>query len=266
MRLERIVGFRLVSREPDKLVRFYSGLGFGIDDARPIDPAEMALLGLTGRATRRPIRIGQTNIDLDAFDPAGAAYPASATAISRCFQHLALVTDEVGEAWAKARAAGARPIGRDGAVTLPAASGGVTAIKFRDPEGHPLELIRFPDAGDKWPGKGLLGIDHSAIVTAGLAASHAFYAGLGLICGAATLNGGPAQDALDGVEAACADVVPMLPGTDTPHVELLHYRTPKSGPWPPWKANDAVATRMIWRGDAPAVLRDPDGHLHQIET
>lgn len=28
---------------------------------------------------------------------------------------------------------------------LPESSGGVTAFKFRDPDGHPLELLAFPD-------------------------------------------------------------------------------------------------------------------------
>ena len=36
------------------------------------------------------------------------------------------------------------PISTSGPQLLPAASGGVSAFKFRDPEGHPLELIAFP--------------------------------------------------------------------------------------------------------------------------
>ncbi|ODR96565.1 hypothetical protein AUC70_14945 [Methyloceanibacter stevinii] len=37
-------------------------------------------------------------------------------------------------------------------VLLPPNTGSVTAFKFRDPEGHPLELISFPDGvGDaRW--------------------------------------------------------------------------------------------------------------------
>ena len=40
--------------------------------------------------------------------------------------------------------AGWTTISTDGPQLLPASSGGVTAYKFRDPEGHPLELIAFP--------------------------------------------------------------------------------------------------------------------------
>ena len=37
-----------------------------------------------------------------------------------------------------------RPISPDGRVRLPDNSGGVTAYKFRDHDGHPLELLEFP--------------------------------------------------------------------------------------------------------------------------
>ena len=182
------------------------------------------------------------------------------------FQHLALVASDVGEAWAKARAAGATPISRGGPVTLPPSTGSVTAIKFRDPNGHPLELIHFPDATAKgWNGEGLLGIDHSALVATDLAASQSFYVGFGLTPGEATLNRGSTQSALDGLDGALVDVVPVMPAHRSPHVELLHYRSPANAPDAPWAVADIAATRIVWRGDAPALLRDPDGHLHQVE-
>ncbi len=40
-------------------------------------------------------------------------------------------------------------ISTDGPQRLPPSSGGVAAFKFRDPDGHPLELLAFPDR--KWP-------------------------------------------------------------------------------------------------------------------
>jgi len=257
-----IAGFRLVARDGDGLARFYAAIGCEVDDARPVAAAELALLGVAGGATRRPLRVGAVELALDAFDRPGAPYPTGTDAASPCFQHLALMVADVGAAWERARAAGAVPISRDGPVTLPASSGGVTAIKFRDPEGHPLELIHFPDRPAAGPG--LLGIDHSALVATDLAASERFYAGLGLARGDATLNQGAGQDALDGLDWACADVVPMRPAAAPPHVELLHYRRPAARPVAPWGVADVAATRIVWRGGAPALLRDPDGHLHQL--
>lgn len=266
MTLARITGFRLVTQDGERLARFYAALGFKADDDRPIAPDELALLGIAGGGMRRRMRIGNMHVDLDRFDRPGARYPGGTNAASACFQHLALVTDDVAAAWTKALAAGARSISRDGPVTLPPNTGGVTAIKFRDSEGHPLELIRFPDgAAHGWEGQRVFGIDHSALVATDLAASRDFYAGHALAHGAATLNHGSEQDRLDGLDDVRVDVVPMLPASRTPHVELLHYRTPTGAPCPSWQANDVAATRIVWRGDAPALLRDPDGHFHQVE-
>ena len=63
--------------------------------------------------------------------------------------------------------------------TIPNAAG-IRAFYFRDPDGHPLEVLQFPpDKGDpKWhaPSDRLfLGIDHTAIVVSDTRASLAFY-------------------------------------------------------------------------------------------
>ena len=265
MRLARIAGFRLVTQQPDRLLRFYAALGFAVGAEAAIPSSEMAMLGLGGGGRRWTMTLGATTVGLDCFDAGGLAYPQEADAASRCFQHLALVTDDVDHAWAIARAAGAVPISRDGPVKLPDSAGGVAAIKFRDPEGHPVELIRFPDMAVRgWRGRGLLGIDHSAIVVSDLDASCAFYQTAGLAKGNATLNHGATQATLDGLHAPCADVLPMQPDDAPPHVELLHYRRPEEDRCVPWAVNDVAATRIVWDGPASALLRDPDGHLHQI--
>ena len=264
MILTRIAAFRLVTRMPERLLAFYEALGFTIGEAQAVPPDELAMLGLSGAATRWTMRLGTARVDLDHYAQAGRPYPEEADAASLCFQHLALVTDDVAVSWSQARAAGGAPISRDGPVTLPASSGGVTAIKFRDPEGHPLELLRFPDAAAKgWCGTGMLGIDHSAIVTRDLDASTAFYTAHGLTREDATLNRGPEQAALDGLADPVADVVPMKPDDAPPHVELLHYRQPEGPSCGPVQVPDVAATRIVWQGGDPALLRDPDGHLHQ---
>ena len=60
------------------------------------------------------------------------------------------------------------------------------------------------------------------------------------------------------------DVAPMTPPTPSPHVELLGYRHPVAGMSDSLSANDVAATRIVWRSDRAALLRDPDGHLHQL--
>ncbi len=110
----------------------------------------------------------------------------------------------------------------------------------------------------------MIGIDHSAVSVSDVAASRRFYAKHGLIEGEASLNRGPAQVALDGLDDVQVDVVPMNPTTMLPHVELLGYLTPAGRPHPPLAANDVAATRIVWRAETDALLRDPDGHLHQL--
>lgn len=265
MTFTRIAAFRLVTQQPEALLAFYAALGFAVGEARPIADAELAILGIVGAGTRWPMRLGEAVVELDHFDVPGRAYPTEANAASQCFQHFALVADDAAAAWTRARAVGATPISNDGPVTLPASSGGATAIKFRDPEGHPLELLQFPDAAAKgWRGTGLIGIDHSAIVIRDRSASEIFYTAHGLARGDVTLNRGQEQAALDGLHDPVADVVPMMPRAAPPHVELLHYRKPSGAQTAPVEVADVAATRIVWQGGAPALVRDPDGHLHQI--
>lgn len=264
MTFARIVAFRLVTQQPDALVAFYAALGFTVGDPQPIDDGELAMLGIVGGGMRWSMRLGEATVELDCYDQPGQPYPADANAASICFQHLALVTDDVEAAWSDARSAGATLISEAGPVTLPKSSGGVTAVKFRDPEGHPLELLSFPDAAEKgWRGSGMLGIDHSAIVVSDLPASEAFYIAHALVHRDATLNQGSEQASLDGLESPVADVVPMMPQTAPPHVELLHYHQPLGAAAEPVAVNDVAATRIVWHHSPPALLRDPDGHLHQ---
>lgn len=265
--LARIVGIRLVTADLDRLARFYAAIGFTVGERSAIGADELRLLGLAGAGERLSMRLGQSRVDLDCFDPPGRAYPADADAADLVFQHLALVTDDAAAAWSAAEAAGATPISRKRPVTLAASSGGVTAVKFRDPDGHPLEFLQFPRGANlDWTGTGLMGIDHTAIAVADALASRRFYSEQGLIEGKTTLNRGPTQVALDGLDDVTVDVIPMQPAAAPPHVELLAYRQPRGRPDGARITADIAATRIVWAGDRPALLRDPDGHLHQIEA
>jgi len=260
-----IAGFRMVSADPTRLSNFYRAIGFDVARKVPIPAAEIEGLGLSGDGWRIAMRLGPSLAELDVFTIGGRSYPPDALACDLVFQHLALVTDDAQAAWFRARDAGALPLSKAGPVVLPHSSGGVIAIKFRDPEGHPLEFLQFPPGGNpQWTGTGILGIDHSALSVSDVAASQRFYADLGTQPGKVTLNQGDAQDSLDGLEGVTVDVVPQQPRHHPPHVELLGYRHPAGRPHAPLAANDVAATRIVWRGDKEAVLRDPDGHLQQL--
>jgi catechol 2,3-dioxygenase-like lactoylglutathione lyase family enzyme len=260
-----IAGFRLVTAQPQLLTTFYQAIGFIAGEIAPIGAAEMAVLGLEGAGWRRLMTLGESRLDLDTFDRPGRPYPDATNASDLVFQHLALMTDDAGAAWPRARNAGATPISRGDPVTLPQSSGGVTAVKFRDPEGHPLELLEFPAGSNpSSQGRGMMGIDHSAISIGDLAASRRFYETHGLSEGKRTLNRGPAQVTLDGLDGVEVDVLPMNPPGKPPHVELLGYRRPAGRPHPPLAANDVAATRIVWSADRDALVRDPDGHLLQL--
>jgi catechol 2,3-dioxygenase-like lactoylglutathione lyase family enzyme len=160
----------------------------------------------------------------------------------------------------------------------------VHAFKFRDPNGHPLELIAFPpDVGDpRWQSPSadtlFLGFDHSAIVVSDFERSVAFYERLGFSVASRGVNHGPAQDYLDDASDVLVDVVAMQPrvGT-TPYPELLGYHHPAVRPLQqPLHLSDVAAARLVlavsgrlsnnlhiadWRPDLRRLLHhDPDGH------
>ncbi|MGB7075725.1 MAG: glyoxalase [Xanthobacteraceae bacterium] len=264
-RLFSIAAFRLTTAEPERLATFYRGLGFAVGAPERIPDDEIALLGLQGSGTRLPLWLGDQRVDLDCFDRRGRAYPSAAMSSDLCFQHFALLTDNAAAAWALATALDALPISTAGPVTLPASSGGVTAVKFRDPEGHPLEILQFPaGSGHRPAGTGLFGIDHSAVSVSDVDASTRFYEALDLSMQGRTLNQGSSQEALDGLSHVVVDVVPMMPRRPVPHLELLAYRKPMGRPAGLMEANDVAATRTVWAADRDAVVRDPDNHLHLL--
>jgi catechol 2,3-dioxygenase-like lactoylglutathione lyase family enzyme len=190
------------------------------------------------------------------------------------------------------------PITAPAPQVLPPSSGGVLAFKFRDPEGHPLELLQFAPGQEPpaWratsPRTTFLGIDHSAIVVANTAHSIGFYCELlGLSTSSSSLNQGPEQERLDGLHDAVVEVTGLATCSGVPpHVELLCYRAPLTGRSrsPVLSSNDIAATRLVLDVDdvgraverlaaaqacfiypgvatprddpEAALLRDPDGH------
>lgn len=272
-RLAAIAGFRLTTNDLPRLCRFYQEvLGFALDGPeQPIARAELLVLGVSGTGRRQAFRLGRQVVAIDQFDPPGCAYPDGGDAASLWFQHLALVVVDMAKAYQRLR--GTVLISVGGPQHLPASSGGVSAFKFRDPDGHPLELLQFQSGAcpAAWSGMSAqagqigLGIDHSAISVTDAAASGAFYGALGLRPGDGTINQGLEQQRLDGLADVRVAVVPMVPDAGTPHLELLCYEVPRGRRGPAVQPNDVAATRIVWQGGRAALLRDPDGHLHQVE-
>lgn len=217
------------------------------------------------------LRLGPQRLDLVPATEAGGATPLSN---ETGFQHCAIVVSDMGEAMARlAATTGWSPISESGPERLPEASGGVTAFKFRDPEGHPLEFLQFPAdrVPDVWAGaRGgpCLGIDHSAIAVADAERSIAFYRQLGFRLASRQENRGAEQGRLDGLgpDTVVEVVTLACRGGSAPHLELLSYRRPEPSPRPA-PDGSPLATVLVCRGRAgdAGSLVDPDGHRLAFE-
>ncbi len=277
---------------------FFQALGFAeTGRERRGGPAFAALMGEeTPRAEVCVMRLGGQAIELCAFDAPGAAYPQACSAADPWFQHFAVVVGDMDAAFAAAEQAGAQAISAGGPVLLPPQTGAIRAWKFRDPEGHPLELSWFPQAvapaawRDPPAGRLFLGVDHSAVAVFDPGASAAFYEALGMRAAARQVNVGPTQDRLDGLPDAEVEIVSLDTAAGGPHMELLAYRRPAAvrNASPP-APRDIAATRLVMQvsglaslleqaaarggrvvsagiaaldgGSTAALVRDPDGHL-----
>ncbi|WP_267356421.1 MULTISPECIES: VOC family protein [unclassified Methylobacterium] len=249
-----IVGFGRTVADLAATEAFYrDALGFArVAPPEPVPVAQAEAMGLTDHGpTQLRMRLGAQSVTFLTVDPPGAPYPADAAATDPFFQHFAIPVRNMDAAMAQLAQVGPTPISRDGAQRLPASSGDVAAYKFRDPDGHPLELIEFPDGppAARWrdaPGL-FLGIDHSAITITDLDAALAFLTGpLGLTVAQRGLNQGPEQARLDGVDDPKVDVIALEPPEPAPHVELLHYRAPATQRQNLYGPADRAATHTVF--------------------
>lgn len=227
----------------------FTTIGRTADDSRFAE-----LLGVPGAMTRRThMRLGDQEIALTAFDPPGRPYPPDSTSSDLWFQHLAIVVADIDAAHAQVREAGrVMPITEGGPIRLPCASSGVRAFKFRDGDGHPLELIEFhPESTPAaWRRQGhsdvFLGIDHTALAVADATRSISFFrSSFGLTPAMQTENIGPEQSQLDAVAGARVTVASLNPAEDIPHLELLGYETGRRRPNRTAASNDIAATYVV---------------------
>ena len=244
------------------------------------------------------LRLGAEQIELTEFvTPRGRPAPPDARSNDHWFQHIAIVVRDMDAAYRRLREHRVAHISPE-PQRLPdwnAQAGGIRAFYFRDPDGHPLELIWFPPGkGDpRWqqPGEPVfLGIDHTAIATADTDASLGFYRDrLGMRVVGESRNSGPEQERLNAVRGARLRIT-ALRAARGPGIELLEYLAPAGGrPYPPdVRPNDLVywQTRLAAANDATldelgrpisvpdhrlgferaVALRDPDGHYLEVVT
>jgi len=294
----------------DRAVNFYSN----ILTFKKVSDTEVAgedyehlegIFGLRMRVVR--MRLGDEFIELTEYlAPKGRPIPVDSRSNDRWFQHIAIIVSDMDKAYAWLRQNKVEHAS-SGPQRLPAwnkNAAGIAAFYFKDPDGHPVEVLQFPpDKGlEKWHRSTndlLLGIDHTAIVVGDTDASIKFYRDLlGMHVAGESENYGTEQEHLNNVFGARLRIT-ALRGASGPGIELLEYLAPRDGrPFPSdEQASDVVhrQTVLLTQGaDAAArqlqnsranfvssgvvanqtrqlgfskafLVRDPDGHAVEIE-
>ena len=294
----------------DRSVAFYSNvLAFKpISDVEVDGPEYDQLWGIFGvRARVVRMQLGAQQLELIEFlaPPDVRPIPVPSYSNDLWFQHVAIVVRDMEAAWAQLRKHHVRQISPR-PQTIPAsniAAAGIKAMKFRDPDGHNLELLWFTEGKGnpiwKKPGSDVfLGIDHTAMTVRSTENSITFYRDLlGMTVAGGTLNMGTEQEHLDSLPGVRARVTGMKPQMSPPGVEFLEYQRPAAGrPFPMdshptdlwhWQTTlvvpDVEAAAATLRAMAQFVsstvvtlpdkalgftkgfqVRDPDGHAIQI--
>jgi catechol 2,3-dioxygenase-like lactoylglutathione lyase family enzyme len=224
----------------DRSVAFFSDvLSFElVSDVEAAGPEYDRLQGVSGARVRIVrMRLGNEQVELTEYlAPRGRPIPVDSRSNDRWFQHVAIIVSDMDAAYAhlrqhKVEHASPEP------QRLPdwnAAAGGIKAFYFKDPDGHPLEILQFPAGkGDpKWQAardRLFLGIDHTAIVVSDTDTSLRFYRdALGLRVAGESTNYGPEQERLNNVSGARLHITGLRAAAG-PGIEFLEYLTPRNG-------------------------------------
>ena len=265
------------------------------------------LYGVFGARVRMVrLQLGEEQIELTEFlAPRGRPIPADSRSNDRWFQHIAIVVSDMDRAYQILRRNKVE-FASSGPQTLPdwnPNAGGIKAFYFKDPDGHPVEIIYFPaDKGlAKWhqeTDKTFLGIDHTAIVVADTDASLRLYRDtLGFKIAGESDNYGTEQEHLNLIHGAHLRIT-SLRAAEGPGVEFLQYLSPSDGRMAPVDehANDIVYRATVIETDdasttvpalrearagfispgvvlfqqssvgyqAGILVRDPDGHAIEV--
>ena len=135
----------------ERSLRFYTQvLSFEkVSDFSVSGRAYEQLFGVSGAKARiARIRLGQESLDLIQFSNAGGRpVPYDSRSNDRWFQHVAIIVSDMDRAYALLRKHKVEHAS-SGPQILPdwnPNAGGIKAFYFKDPDGHPLEILSFPD-------------------------------------------------------------------------------------------------------------------------
>lgn len=246
-------GVSMTVSDMDRAVDFYTRvLSFAKETDEEIWGDEIEhLSGVFGaRARVVRLRLGAEQVELvEYLAPKGRPIPVDSRSNDGWFQHVAIIVSDMDRAYAWLRehhVEHASPAPQRLPDWNPNA-GGIRAFYFKDPDGHPLEVLWFPPGkgGAKWhepTDRLFLGIDHTAIVVADTDRSLAFYRdALGLRVAGESDNYGIEQERLNNVFGAHLRITGLRAGSGI-GVEFLEYLAPRDGrPFPSdERANDVV--------------------------
>ena len=251
-----VSGVAIPVADMERSVAFYSTALFfeKAADVQTSGPEIDRLFGASEAGIRVvTMRLGAERIELvEYLGGHGRPRPADARSNDRSFQHIAIVVNDMDQAflWLRRHHVAQTSPEPQRLPDWNPAAGGIRAFYFKDPDGHPLELIQFPAGkGDaRWQrpsDRVFLGIDHTAIVVGDTERSLHFYRDtLGLRVVGGSENYGPEQERLNDVPGARLRIT-TLRAAKGPGVELLEYLTPRDGrPYP----EDATGDDLVrWR-------------------
>ena len=232
------VGFTV--SDMDRSLAFYTQILPFVKTADvEIDGRAFELLSGVFGARARIVRLalGDEQIELTEYRaPRGRPIPADVRPNDRSFQHVAIIVRDMSQAYARLRSAGVMHAST-GPQRLPdwnRNAGGIEAFYFRDPDGHFLEILHFPEGKGqpKWHRAGqdlFLGIDHTAIVVDDTDVSLKFYRdSLGFTLAGESENYDTEQEHLNNVFGARLRIT-ALRSQHGPGIELLEYLAPRDG-------------------------------------
>ncbi len=238
------------------------------------------VFGLRMRVVR--MKLGGEQIELTEYlAPRGRPIPVDSRSNDRWFQHIAIITSDMERAYQVLRKNKVEHAST-GPQALPdwnKNAGGIKAFYFKDPDGHALEVLQFPEGkGDeKWhrlarqdESRLFLGIDHTAIVVSDTDASLKFYRdALGMRVAGESENYGIEQERLNNVFGARLHIT-GLRAASGPGIEFLEYLAPRDGRTTPndTKANDLAhwQTKLVTNDIESSAARLREGKLAFISS